>query len=152
MTTLKEIQDFLGPKKMAFAGASRNPKKFGGTILAELTKRGYELYPVHPEAMEINGIRCYRTIAGLPDGVDHLLIATRKSQTTDLVKQALERGMRMIWIQQQSDTPEALEMAKNKGIPVISGRCIFMFTEPVNGPHAFHRWLSKLFGSYPKKG
>jgi len=152
MTTLKDIQDFLGPKKLAIAGASRDPKKFGGTILTELAKRGYELFPVHPEAEEINGVPCYKTIAALPEGVDHLFITTRKNQTTDLVEQALKRGIRMIWIQQHSETPQALELAGKNGVPVISGRCIFMFMEPVSGPHAFHRWLSRVFGSYPKKG
>ena len=40
MTTLNEIQAFLQPKKLAIAGASRNPKKFGGTVLSEMMKRG----------------------------------------------------------------------------------------------------------------
>ena len=152
MTTLKEIQDFLQPKKLAIAGASRNPKKFGGTVITELSKRGYELFPVHPSAESINGITCYPSIAALPEGVDHLFITTRKSQTTGLVEQATDHGMRMIWIQQYSETPEALKIAEGKGIPVISGKCIFMFSEPVSGPHAFHRWFSKIIGRYPPKG
>ena len=53
MVTLKDIQEFLEPKKMAIAGASRNPKKFGGTIVTEAIKSGYELFPVHPDASEI---------------------------------------------------------------------------------------------------
>jgi uncharacterized protein len=150
MNTLQEIQEFFKPNKLAIAGASRNPKKFGGTVMTELRKRGLELFPVHPEAKEINGVPCYKAISELPAGVDHLFITTRKSQTTGLVEQAVQHGIRKIWIQQHSETPEALEIAKKHNIPVISGRCIFMFAEPVSSVHGFHRWLSKIFGSYPK--
>lgn len=36
MTTLNEIQRFLALRKMAVAGASRNPKKFGGFVFNDL--------------------------------------------------------------------------------------------------------------------
>ena len=150
MNTLQEIQEFLMPKKLAIAGASRNPKKFGGTVMTELSKKGFELFPVHPVATEINGVPCFKSISELPKGVEHLFITTQKSQTTGLVEQAIEHGIRRIWIQQHSETPEALDIAKKHNIPVISGRCIFMFADPVSSVHGFHRWISRLFGSYPK--
>jgi uncharacterized protein len=150
MNTLKEIQEFLQPKKLAIAGASRNPKKFGGTILRELKNKGFELFPVHPEAKEIEGIPCFSSVSELPEGIDHLYIVTRKSQTAGIVGEALKHGIRKIWIQQHSDTPEALEMAKKQNVPVISGRCMLMFANPVTSVHSFHRWFSRLFGAYPR--
>jgi predicted CoA-binding protein len=150
MNTFNEIKDFLETKKMAIAGASRNPKKFGGIVLAGLKKKGFELYPVHPEANEIEGIPCYRSVDDLPSGVDRLYIVTPPDQTNGIVQQAVKRGISRIWIQQKSETKEALEMVKDQNIPVITGRCIMMFLEPVGGIHGFHRWLTRLFGSYPK--
>jgi predicted CoA-binding protein len=150
MNTLQEIQEFLEPKKLAIAGASRNPKKFGGTVVTELIKKGFELFPVHPVATEINGVPCFKTISELPGGVENLFITTQKSQTAGLVEQAIQHGIRRIWIQQHSETPEALEIARKHNVPVISGRCIFMFADPVSSVHGFHRWISRLFGSYPK--
>jgi hypothetical protein len=82
--------------------------------------------------------------------VDRLLITTRKDQTAGLVEEAVKKGITKIWIQQRSDTPEALQIAKKHNIPVITGRCIFMFADPVTSVHHFHRWISKLFGSFPK--
>jgi uncharacterized protein len=150
MNTLNEISDFLQTKKLAIAGASRNPKKFGGMVLAELKKKGFELYPVHPVAKEIEGIPCFSSVNELPGDVDHLYIVTPRNQTTVIMEQALKHGIKKIWIQQKSETPEALEMAKKQNIPVISGRCIMMFSEPVGGFHGFHRWLTRIFGGYPK--
>jgi predicted CoA-binding protein len=150
MNTFNEITDFLGTKKLAIAGASRNPKKFGGIVLAELKKKGYEIHPVHPEATEIDGIPCVRSLDDLPSGIDRLYIVTSPDQTTGIVQQAVKRGISKIWIQQKSETKEALEIAQTHNIPVISGRCIMMFLEPVGGFHGFHRWLTRLFGGYPK--
>jgi uncharacterized protein len=149
MTSLHEIQDFLAPRKLAFAGASRNPKKFGAVVFSELRQKGFELYPIHPEATEIQGIPCYKSIGDLPDSVELLYVVTPKSATLSVIQDAVKRGFQRIWIQQSSDTPESLALAKENKIPVISGRCMLMFVEPVGSIHKVHRWFSRVFGAYP---
>lgn len=150
MTTLNEIQKFLAPKKMAMAGVSRNPKKFGGSVFKELKTKGFELYPINQNADEIQGVKCYKSVSDLPDDVKHLFIVTPKDSTSSVAGQAISKGMDMIWIQQKSDTPEAVEAIKEAGIPLIHKKCIMMFADPVKGPHNFHRFLAKVFGGYPK--
>ncbi len=150
MTTLNEIQKFLEPKRIAVAGASRNPKKFGGAVFKELKEKGFDLYPVNPNADEIQGIQCYKSVADLPDHVTHLFIVTPKSETQQVVDASLKKGVKMIWIQQKSETPEAVKAIEEAGIPLIYKKCMFMFIDPVTGPHAFHRFFVKLFGGYPK--
>ena len=150
MTTLNEILKFLEPKKMAIAGASRNPKKFGGAVFKELKAKGFDLYPVNPNADEIQGVTCYKSVADLPDDVTHIYIVTPKAETQKIVDAAIKKGVKMIWIQQKSETPEAVKTGEDAGIPVISKKCMLMFADPVGGPHAFHRLFTKLFGGYPK--
>lgn len=150
MTTLNEIRRFLEPQKMAIAGVSRNPKKFGGAIFKELKNKHFELFPVNPEAEEIQGVTCYKSVLDLPADVKHLVIVTPKQQTAGVVKQAIEKGFEMIWIQQKSDTPEAIQLVMKAGIPLIYNKCLMMFADPVKGIHGFHRFLSKTFGGYPK--
>lgn len=150
MATLTQIQNFLATKKMIIAGASRNPKKFGGQIFSELLKKGYTLYPLHPEAGQIQGVTCYKDLDDLPEIPDALYIVTPKKETYGIVEQAVKHGIQRIWIQQQSDTKEAVELARNNGADLITGHCMFMFAEPVGSIHGFHRFLSKIFGGYPK--
>ena len=150
MTTLNEIQKFLEPKKMAIAGASRNPKKFGGAVFKELKEKGFELYPVNPNADEIQGVKCYKSVADLPGDVSRLFIVTPKQETVAVVNAATVKGMKMIWIQQKSETPEAVKTVEDAGIPLIYNKCMFMFADPVKGPHNVHRFFVKLFGGYPK--
>jgi uncharacterized protein len=150
MITLNEIQKFLEPRKFAIAGASRNLKKFGGSIFKELSDIGFELYPINPNTDEIQGVKCYKSVEELPSDVNHLLIVTPKYETEIIARAAVKKGIQMIWIQQESDTPEAVKIIEDAGIPLIYKKCIMMFASPVKSVHRFHRFLVKTFGGYPK--
>ena len=149
--TIDQITRFLNHEKLAVAGVSRNPKKFGHVVMKELTDKGFDVYPVNPDATTIRGHKCYPSVNDLSDDVKHLLIVTPRQQTTAVAEQAIEKGMKMVWIQQMSDTPEAVNFLLNAGIQVIAGKCILMFANPVKGPHRFHRFLVKIVGRYPKQ-
>lgn len=150
MVTLNEIQNFLALRKMAVAGASRNPKKFGGAIFKELKDKGFDLYPINPNAEEIQGIKCYKSVDELPPGVEHLFIVTSKEETESVARAAVNKGIKMVWIQQQSDSPEAVKAIEEAGIPLIYKKCMMMFADPVKSVHGFHRFFVKTFGGYPK--
>lgn len=150
MVTLNVIQKFLEPRKFAIAGASRNLKKFGGSIFKELKDNGFELYPINPNADEIQGVKCYKSVEDLPSDVDHLFIVTPKYETEIVARAAIKKGIQMIWIQQNSETPEAVKTIEEAGIPLIYKKCIMMFASPVKSVHRFHRFLTKTFGGYPK--
>jgi len=150
MVTLNQINSFLAPRKMAVAGASRNPKKFGGYVFAELKQKGFQLYPVNPNADEIQGVKCFKSVGELPADITHLLILTQKTETEAVAEAAVKKGFEMVWIQQTSDTPEALKILDEAKISVISKKCIMMFAGPVKGGHAFHKFFVKAFGGYPK--
>lgn len=148
--TLDEINAFLNTDKIAVAGASRNVKKFGNVVVKELLEKGFEVFPVNPYANEILGRKCYAAISELPADVKHLLIVTNKTQSKVVAAEAVENGIQRIWLQQMSETPEAIQIIEDSGIPLISKKCILMFVDPVKGPHRFHRFFVKLFGRYPK--
>jgi len=144
------IKSFLSAPSIAIAGVSRDPKKFGYAVLKELKQKGLNVIPVNPEADLILDTPCYRDIRTLPDSIGHLLIVTPKSATLGVLKEAEQKGIRNIWIQQHSDTPEALEFARNSNMNLIHGKCILMFSEPVVSLHKFHRNILKFFGRLPK--
>ena len=150
MSNIDQIRTFLEPKKMAMAGVSRNRKKFGYSVFKELRAKGFEIFPINPRADEIDGVKCFASVGELPADVKHLHIITPKTQSEELVRQAHEKGIQDIWIQQSSETPEALEFAKNKNINLIHKRCIMMYADPVEGFHKVHRFLNKMFGLYPQ--
>ncbi len=149
-TTRKSIELFLEPREIAIAGVSRDPKKFGSRVFQELKEKGFTLYPVNPNPNEQTRETWYSNVSALPQGVKNLLIVTPKSQTLSLVKEASEKGMTGIWIQQMSETPEAIEFAASHNLNLIYKQCILMHADPVKGFHKFHRNLKKFFGALPR--
>ena len=149
MASLAAIESFLSPKKIAVVGVSRNPKKFGRQVYKALKEKDFTVYGVNPHTKDLDGDNCYPDIQSLPAEVDRVFIVTPPEETAESVKQALDRGIRNIWIQQRSDTGEALEMLKGKDVNLIHNQCILMYAAPVKGPHRFHRFINKIFGKYP---
>jgi predicted CoA-binding protein len=149
MATKQQIEQFLSNEPIAMAGVSRNPKKFGRVAYDELTRKGLTLIPVNPNMDSINGTICYPDITQVPVNVKSVIIMTKKDQTAKMVKDALDKGISNIWIQQWSDTPEALALLKGKKINLITGQCILMHHKP-DSFHRFHRNLKKFFGGLPK--
>ena len=111
---------------------------------------GHKVYPVNPNVDQINGETCYKDVTSLPDNVDRLYIVTPKDQTAAVLKEAAAKGIKNVWIQQRSENDEAVRLAEESSINLIQKECMFKFVDPVSGPHALHRFISKLFGSYPK--
>jgi len=149
MSTLNQINEFLSSQPIAMVGVSRNPKKFGYTAFKELKEKGMNIIPVNPEADEILGEKSYKDVSKLPSDVKAIIIMTKKEKTAAVVKEAKEKGISQIWIQQMAETPEALDLLKDSGINYISKECILMHYKP-HSIHKFHRAINKFFGKFPK--
>lgn len=149
MATLKQINEFIESQPIAMVGVSRNPKKFGYSAFKELKEKGMNLIPVNPEADQIMGEKSYSSVKALPAGVKGVLIFTKKDQTASVVKVAKEKGIKQIWIQQMSDTKEALDELQGSDINFITGECILMHYKP-HSIHKFHKTIRKFFGGFPK--
>jgi len=134
---------------VALIGVSRDPKKFGHAAFKELKQKGLDIIPVNPLADEILGIKTYRDVKSLPPEVKGVIIMTKKDKTAAVVKDAREKGIRNIWIQQMADSKEALKDLEGSGINYITGECILMHYKP-HSIHKFHKAVRKLFGVFPK--
>jgi len=150
MNTRQTVEKFLAQKRLAVVGVSRSGKEFSNVAFRELRQKGYQVIPVNPNADTIEGERCYHRLTDIEPKPGAALVVTSSGQTAGVVKDAAAAGIRLLWIQQGSDSTDALELAKAKGIEVASGDCILMFAEPVGSFHRFHRWVWKLLGKLPK--
>ena len=148
MTTRSSIEQFLSENTLALAGASRSGKKFGNAVAKDLTKKGYKLFLVHPEASEVDGLKCYSNLAELPDEVGGLVLVVPPEQTERIAQEAAAMGIQNIWMQQGSESREAVDLCQENGINVIHGECILMFAQPT-GIHKFHHWIWGLIGKLP---
>jgi hypothetical protein len=151
MTTKREIDEFLAQKTLAIVGVSRNGKKFGNAILKDLTKLGYRLLPVHPEAAEVDGVQAFPSFASLPEPVGGVIVCVPPARAESVVKEAAAHGVRRVWLQQGAGSAEAITFCQQNGISVVNGECVLMYPKPTTSwVHSAHRWVWDLIGRTPK--
>ena len=141
-----QIECFIRSKRIAVVGFSRSVKKFGNMAGKELISRGYEIYPVHPVATEIDGITCYPSLKSLEGKADALLVSIPSANVPPVLEEAAQIGMKNIWLQQGSWSIEVQQTADRLGLPVVRGKCILMYAPPVRSIHKFHRTIKSIFG------
>lgn len=143
------VRDFVAQRRLALAGASRSGKKFGNAILRELVSRGYDVVPIHPEAAELEGLRCVRDLASVAGRADGVVVVTHPGEAARLVAEAGAAGIPRVWLQQGAGSPEAAEEARKAGVALVQGHCLLMFLDGAKGIHRFHRGLWSLLGKLP---
>ncbi len=124
MIEAKQLQEFFAGGRWAVAGVSRDSGKYGSIVYRRLRDRGEEVYPVNPRISEIEGIPCYPTVADPPEVVDQIVIVTPARRTERIVEQAVEAGIRRIWMQPGAESVKAVEYCRSCGVNVVSGMCI----------------------------
>ncbi len=151
MNSRSDLELFFSSPAIAMVGVSRDKKKFGNRAFEKLRANAkHTVIPVNPQAAEINGVKCLPDLAALPPEVQSVVLMVPKEKVTETLKSALDKGIHNIWIQQDTETLAALQLAAASKANVISGLCILMFADPVKGIHRFHRGLKGLFGSLPR--
>jgi uncharacterized protein len=146
---MNAIQQFVSEKTMAVVGVSAGGKGFGSFAYTELKKRGFRLLPVHPTAPVIQGDPCWPRLADLPEKVDRVLVVVKPDRAVEVVRDAAAAGVKHVWLQQGAESAAAVELARERGLAVVQGQCILMFTEPVGSFHKVHRWVWKVLGRIP---
>lgn len=154
MPTRAAIDDFLAQRRIAFVGASRDPKAFSSTVYRELRGHGYQLLPVNHHASAIEGDPCFRTVADLPDDVDGAIVMVPAEGAADVVQACIDRGIPRVWLHKgagpSSVSDEAVALCREHGVEVVDGACPLMFAEPVAWFHRVHRAGLSLTGRAPR--
>ncbi len=145
MTT--EHERFWTQGKFAFVGHTAK-KGFPHLSYGEAKKNGKTVYAVDPSVREIQGDRAYPDFGSLPQPVDAAVLEVPKEDTRDWVAKAHEAGIRKVWIHQNRDTPEALSLAREKGMEVLTGTCAVMYLKRGLSYHSIHKWICKAKGKY----
>ncbi|KAA6182161.1 CoA-binding protein [Thiohalocapsa marina] len=113
-----------------------------------LKAKGKKVYAIDPSSDSIDGDKAYPSLAALPEPVEGLIVEVPKAETKDWVAAAAEAGIRDVWVHMAHDTPEAVALAKEKGIHLRTGTCAVMYLAPTLSYHGIHKLIMKLTGKY----
>jgi predicted CoA-binding protein len=142
-----EYEKFWENESFAFVGVSAK-KPFPKTSYAELKNQGKKVFAVDPSAEKIEGDRAFPDFGSLPEKVEAAVIETPKEETEDWIAGAADAGIKNVWIHVGRDTPEALALAAERGLKVLTGTCAVMYVTKRFTGHSIHKWINKLLGKY----
>jgi predicted CoA-binding protein len=97
-----------------------------------------------------DSVKLYNSISMIDDKIDGVITVVPPSETEIVVQEANSLGIKNIWMQQGSESRNAIKFCEENGISAVHNECIMMFVEPVKSIHSFHRWINKLVGKYPQ--
>lgn len=120
------IKEFMAQKKFAVVGATNNPDKYGHQIFVNLKSRGYEVYPVNPRLKELEGTKCYASLADIPVEVDVVDFVVPPEVTEEILKKCQELGLSRIWLQPGSDSEASLAFCHKHNLKVVHGVCVML--------------------------
>jgi len=110
----------------AVVGVSENPDKYGHKVYFDLKGAGFEVLPINPNAEFIGENRCYSSISALPKKPDVLVMVVPPNVAMQVLKQAIQEGIRTVWFQPGSESEEAIKYCKQNNIESIHNMCIMV--------------------------
>jgi len=108
---------------IAVVGASRDPRKAGGSVPFGLQARGFRIIPVNPFADELFGERVYRSVLEIPEKVDLVDVFRPAADTPEIARQAVQIGARALWLQLDIRSDEARRIAEAAGLDYVEDQC-----------------------------
>lgn len=138
---------FWDHHSFAFVGHSAR-RGFPTLSYHEMRKQDRRVYAVDPSVSEIDGDRAYADLASLPEPVEAAVLEVPPEETRDWVERAADAGIGHVWIHMGRETPEALALAEERGLEVLTGGCAVMYVKSGLSYHSLHKWITQLAGRY----
>jgi len=123
----EEIKKTLSScKTVAVVGISPKADRPSYRVATYLQSKGYRIIPVRPDGEEILGEKVYRSLTEIPRGIeiDVVDIFRKSEDVLPVVEEAIQRGARVIWMQEGIANPEAASSAEKAGLQVVMDRCM----------------------------
>ncbi|MBZ5598172.1 MAG: CoA-binding protein [Acidobacteriia bacterium] len=109
---------------IAVVGLSNSPLRPSHGVSAYMQTQGYRIIPVNPQIDEALGEKSYASLLEVPEKIDIVNIFRRPDAVEEVVDQAIQLKVPVVWMQESVIHEKAAEKARQAGIFVVMDRCI----------------------------
>ncbi|MEW6614651.1 MAG: CoA-binding protein [Thermodesulfobacteriota bacterium] len=121
----REIKDILkNYKTIAVVGLSLKEDRPSYQVAYYLQSKGFRVIPIRPLGKDILGEKVYPSLLEVPFEIDIVDIFRKPEAVLEIVKEAIEKRAKVVWMQEGVINKEAAELARKAGIKVVMDRCI----------------------------
>jgi acetyl coenzyme A synthetase (ADP forming)-like protein len=92
---VRAMNRIMKPDAVAVIGASAEAGKIGNSVMKNLINGGYEgtIYPIHPKADEIEGVKVYKSVKECPGEIDVAIFAIPAALVPAALTECGEKGI-----------------------------------------------------------
>ena len=127
-------QSLSSAKTVAMVGISSAKKENTSNIIRRpsiivmnyLQEFGYKVIPVNPFSVgkKINGETIVEKLEDIADPIDIVNVFRPSNEVPSIAKQAVKKGIKVLWLQYGIQNQEAKEIVESKNIIYIANKCI----------------------------
>jgi len=134
--TLGDFEFMFNPRAIAVIGASPEANRPGAQTIRALQDNGFtgQVYPVNPKYPALAGLRCYPSVANVPQPCDIAVIALPADLVPDTIAACGRHGIRFTVVlgggfresgpEGQARERRMLEAARAHGVRVVGPNCL----------------------------
>ena len=111
-------------ERIAVVGCSPKAVRDSHKVARYLMENGYEVIPVNPGQKQILGRTCYKSLKEIPDPVDVVDIFLNPKRVPAVVDEAIEIGVKVVWMQFGIVDNASAQKAREHGIQVVMDHCM----------------------------
>ena len=120
-----ELRQILSSaRNIAVVGLSPDESKPSNEVAKFLIERGFNVFPVYPKFDEILGRKVYRNLTQIDENIDIAVMFRKGEFASELVKDAVKKGVKTLWLQLGITNDEAGAVARENGINFVQDKCI----------------------------
>ena len=120
-----ELRQILSSaKNIAVVGLSPDESKPSNEVSKFLIESGFSVFPVYPKFDEILGRKVYRNLTQIDQDIDIAVMFRKGEFASELVKDAVKKGVKTLWLQLGITNDEAEAVARENGINFVQDKCI----------------------------
>lgn len=138
---LRSIDALLQPRSIALVGASDKPETLGRAMVDMMEVGSYKgtVYAVNPKYDRIGSVRCFSSIAELPQQVDHVVLGVGNERLDAALDAAISGGARAATIFASCTVPgdngalrdRLATKARGAGMAICGGNCMGFYNNEI---------------------
>jgi len=134
-----QLDAIFSPESIAVVGVPQGMKT-GKLFLMALIDQGFPgtIYPVHPTAEEIDGLKAYPTVSSIPGRVDLAIILVSHDRTLSIVRECAAKGVKgaILFSAGYTETgtdegrkmqTELTRIARSSGMRILGPNCMGLY-------------------------
>ena len=108
-----------GVRAIAVLGASRQREKYGNRAVRAYRAEGWKVYPINPNADQIEGLPAFPSISAVPGPVDRVSAYLPPEKLLPLLEEIAAKRVGELFLNPGAESSEVISRAQELGVPVV---------------------------------